>query len=286
MKGVCLLFDAGPGIGLGHRRRMESLATSLSELGVQPDLHQLPAAVDAHVEVLVVDSYCTDPAHLARPVGARLVAVDDLGRDLDVDVLVDPNPGPYPPRGRARRSLNGPAYALVDPALSTLETRPIGAGIERIVVATGATDTAGTGAGLAAAVATAFPGASVALAVGPWGATAVPTGVEAIMSADGLSGWLRDADLVVTAAGVTLLEAMALRRPSVAVVTADNQRRSAVGASRAGATVLVDSGEAAAVVAALEGLRSFEARERLSIAAAAYLDGRGSERVAEEVVAL
>jgi spore coat polysaccharide biosynthesis predicted glycosyltransferase SpsG len=47
---ISLVYDEGPGRGLGHRRRMEGLAAALNELGVSTELVPLEvdfSAVDA-----------------------------------------------------------------------------------------------------------------------------------------------------------------------------------------------------------------------------------------------
>ena len=115
-----LAFDEGPGAGLGHRRRMEAVAAELNRRGHECVLvplsdRELPPS-DAGVEVLVVDSYRVR-ADDRRFAGARVVgAVDDLARNLAVDLVVDPSPGAIGSAHRsARRVLAGATYALVPP---------------------------------------------------------------------------------------------------------------------------------------------------------------------------
>jgi spore coat polysaccharide biosynthesis predicted glycosyltransferase SpsG len=89
----------------------------------------------------------------------------------------------------------------------------------------------------------------------------------------------------VCSAGITLLEALALGRPTVAVVASDNQRRYHEGLTALGATVgATTADDAAQLAAGLVG--DADARTRLAAAATAAVDGRGAHRVAEAVVAL
>jgi spore coat polysaccharide biosynthesis predicted glycosyltransferase SpsG len=278
-----LAFDAGPGAGMGHQRRMQALATSLAALGATTEL--VPAEQPAKGDIVVVDSYRYRADDQDRFQGRVLVGVDDLGRDLAADVVVDPSPGATTVAHRAARQvLAGPMYALVDPDLAKLQVRPVGTDVDVVLVTTGGADDAGVGAAMAAELAGLLPGVLVRLAVGPWGSDAVPEGVEPIRAVDGLGPALAGADVVVTAGGVTLLEALVLARPTVAVVLADNQRPAAEGAAAASAVVLSDPAGAAAAAAALTG--DAVRRQALAQAARTLVDGQGARRVAETVLAL
>lgn len=276
MTAVLLVHDEGPGVGLGHRARMTNLACALRVRGADA---RLAVDVSGGVDVLVVDSYLRRADEL-RGCARKVVAVDDLDRDLDVDLLVDPNPPPHH-GGRARRRLAGVDYALiapVDPGDPPAEV------VRTVLVTAGAADTAGTGARLAAALVDVLPEVEVRLVVGQWGDGRVPPGVVPVRAPGGLEDELRRADLVVSAAGVTLLEACLLGRPVVTFVTADNQRRSAAGAAAAGAVVHVPLEAVPAAVVALEA--DAAARRALAARAAVYVDGRGPDRVAEAVLEL
>lgn len=284
MTRVVLVFDDGPGAGMGHRRRMWALGTALQGLGYLPDL--VPSGgggVDA--DVVVVDSYryrVDEPGHYRARV---LAAVDDLGRDLGCDVVVDPNPGAAPEIHRAaRRALVGPAYALVDPALADLATRPVHERVETALVASGAHDPGLAGPRMAAALAELLPAVEVRLAVGPWTQARPPDGVVAVRTESGLGPVLADADLVLTGAGVTLVEALALGRPSVAVVLADNQLQAALGVEKAGAALRADVSDAPRIAAELA--HDLARRRALSAAARALVDGQGADRVARVLLEL
>lgn len=280
---IRLAYDAGPGVGLGHRRRMEALAAALAGRGHEPATGEIG---DGPVEgdVVVVDSYRVR-ADGEDVKARRVAAVDDLARDLAVDLVVDPAPVEWGRgEGQPGQVLRGLRYALVDPDLVALTPAPVGDEVEVVLVSTGGADSAGTGAAVARAVHAARPEAEVRLVVGPWSSPEVPDGVKPVVAPAGLAGELAAADLVVTGAGVTLLEALALGRPTVAVLVAGNQRRYFDGLVAAGAVVGATSGDAAAAATRLAA--DAGERRRLSAAGPATIDGRGARRVADAVAAL
>ena len=278
---VVLAFDEGPGAGLGHRRRMEALAAELTARAREVVLVPLgngPVRAGAG-DIIVIDSYrvrADDPAFG----GARVVAaVDDLARDLAVDLVVDPSPGALgAAHRRARCVLAGAAYALVPAPPAGVTEADAGGPVGRVLVTTGAADAAGTGARVAAALVAALPGVEVRLVVGPWGAGRVPPGVVPVHAPGGLAPEIAAASIVVTAGGVTLLEACVLGRPTVALVLAENQRPAVLGLERSGSvlTAAPESAAAAVIILAHDRRR----RIALSAAARAAVDRNGARRVA------
>ncbi|HVJ97644.1 MAG TPA: hypothetical protein VNC41_12515, partial [Acidimicrobiia bacterium] len=90
---VTLAFDEGPGIGLGHRRRVESLAQELDARGHRCALVSLGATAMVAGRIVVIESYRLRGDDRGRVQASVVVAIDDLHRDLDVDIVVDPSPG-------------------------------------------------------------------------------------------------------------------------------------------------------------------------------------------------
>ena len=294
-------FDEGPGVGLGHRRRCEVVAGALRDRGWETVALALdPASTRLVVDapVVVVDSYAFRADDRSHFRGGVVIALDDLCRDLDVAIVVDPAPGATrAPHRRAGQVLAGAPYSLVDPHLRALGCRAAEARPKTVLVATGAAYAAGVGAEIARAIRDEFepgevepgevePGdgeVAVRLAVGPWGSRKVPDGVDVVERDDGLAIELAAADVVVSAGGVTLLESLCLGRPTVAVALAPNQRANVEGVVAEGAALLVDPGGAAAAVRRLVD----DPALRVSISAAArrLIDGHGVDRVAEAIVA-
>ncbi|GIU85800.1 MAG: hypothetical protein KatS3mg009_0315 [Acidimicrobiia bacterium] len=287
MPGALLVHDEGPGVGLGHRRRMEALAAALTAHGVGCRVAPLDGAGPLHAPVVVVDSY-RHRADTLDTAAQVLVALDDLRRDLAVDLLVDPSPGADASvHRRAARVLAGAGYSLVPAvpaAMPPAAVVPAGAPATRVLVTTGAADGAGVGARVAAGLAELVPGTEVRLVVGPWGAPDVPEGVVAVRAPAGLAGELAAAPLVVTAGGVTMLEACVLGRAVVAMALSEDQRLAVAALAAAGAVVAADAPGAAAAAAAL--VPDTGRRARLGAAAARTVDGGGAERVAGEIVRL
>jgi spore coat polysaccharide biosynthesis predicted glycosyltransferase SpsG len=271
-------FDEGPGAGLGHRRRMEALAAAATSRGIECGLIPLGSGVRPSGDVVVVDSYRVraDDRMFA---GARVVAaVDDLARDLAVDLVVDPSPGALgAPHRRARRVLAGSAYALVPPLDARVIEAPVDQPVDRVLVTTGAADARGIGAEIAASLAAVLPGTEVRLVVGPWGAPDVPAGVVPVHAPEGLAFELAAAGIVVTAGGVALLEACLLGRPIVALALAGNQRRAVVGLERESAVMVATPETVAGAVTAL--VKDDHRRIALARAARVAINGDGAERV-------
>lgn len=252
---------------------------ALKRVGVQVELRRASCPLEAGA--VVVDSYrirADDPEIRAR----WIAAVDDLERDLQVDLLIDPAPGADPSRSpSARAVISGARFALVGPGLPIRTSDPH-RDIRSILVTLGGSSRAAGAAEIATALARDLPAVNVRLVVGPWSNDA-PEGIEVVRTVEGLGPHLAASDLVVTAAGVTMVESLALGRPTVAVIIADNQRRAAAGAEVAGAVEVAELDAAAAVALALA--RDAPRRRRLAEAAVALIDGLGPDRVAREIVA-
>lgn len=261
---------------------MRALATALMDRGTRTTLRAIGERVDG--SVVVVDSYlrrADDPEFCRADVVA---AVDDLGLDLEVDLAIEPVSAlPAGSAAKARTRLVGLAYALVDPALRERPTASIDA-VRTVLVTTGGSDAAGIGSSMAGALAAALPAVRIEAVAGPWGADEAQPGVHIVDGSAGIAGNLAAADLVVTAGGVTLLEALALGRPVIVIQTADNQRHYVNAVVRADAAIKADP---AGIADAVSTLAADVARRRaLSAAGRALIDGRGPDRVAEALLAL
>lgn len=288
--------DAAPGDGLGHLSRSSALAAVLRRRGAEVRAIGLgaperierdgipwePGDLSAlgHPDVLVLDSYRTPPAAAAEWAGrTALVAFHDqgdpvAGAALSISTVRD-EPGPG--------VVGGLDYAPVQPGFRE-RARPPADDVSWVLVTTGGTDPGGVGAAVAADLAADFE--RVSLVRGPHAEDSVPPGVEPIRGGSLLDP-ITGCDLVVTAAGVTLLEACAAGTPAVALVVAGNQRPGAERLARAGAICLVDPPDAErAAQAARELAADPRRRHELSRRARNLVDGRGLERIAERIEAL
>lgn len=324
---VLLRADAGAAIGAGHLARCVALAEEavrrrhpvvlcgevggagwlarrLDELGVPvvPATGPLGAQVrELAADVVVVDHYSLggDLRGEVNAAGATLVSIEDgpFGRRA-ADVVVDANlTSRARPEDGTPVVVRGPRFAPLREAVLAARARraagvPVG-DVARVVVVLG-----GSSAGKAvSAVLTALAGTGHRLeveAISASGgvdvpATAAHQRITVHPPRPDLPELLAGADLVVSAAGVTLLELCCLGVPMALLRLADNQaagyraaveRGLAVGLGDAGALVAKPSG-------AVETLRALIAdRERLArlgALAAATVDGRGARRILDAV---
>lgn len=279
-----LRYDEGPDVGFGHRRRIEAIASSLIAIRLDVDLGPAGPTDPISGPIVVLDSYRRRADDAALVQGATVVALDDLHRDLSVDLLVEPGPGAKDASPRAAREvLAGAAYSIVDPALRQRPTSSITDAPRCVLVTLGGASGAGDLAlHIAESIAIHAPGIEVRVAGSP--STPPSPRVAVLPHAAGIAAELASADIVVTAGGVTLLEALTLGRPVVAVETAPNQRDNLDGVAAAGAALLASPTNAAEVVCELLGDRA--RREALGGAGAGLIDGSGANRVADAIVRL
>jgi UDP-2,4-diacetamido-2,4,6-trideoxy-beta-L-altropyranose hydrolase len=127
-------------------------------------------------------------------------------------------------------------------------------------------------------------GAEIRLVRGPYApAGRPPAGITLLDAPSELIGALADADLVVSGAGQTMLEALAVGTPCVAFVTADNQAESAAVLEAAGAVVVGRSADRVVELAA--GIaHDFERRARQARVGRELVDGGGAARVASAIL--
>jgi spore coat polysaccharide biosynthesis predicted glycosyltransferase SpsG len=280
---IVLAFDIGPSIGLGHKRRMAAIAVALSESGTRPVL--VNAADGASADVVVVDSYAHRADDRDRFSAGVTVAIDDLQRDLAVDLLVDPTPGATgEPHRSARTVLAGSRYALVDPNVRLLTPAPVGSRVRSVLASCGGGENGKRVRELARVLRNELS-ASVAVqcVLGPWATEFEPIdGIDEVRAYQSLTPNLAASDVVITAGGVTLLEALALGRPSIAIAISEHQQPTVNGVARAGAALAAsDEEDAAALTSVLVHNESW--RRELSRAATSLVDGRGAYRVVESI---
>jgi spore coat polysaccharide biosynthesis predicted glycosyltransferase SpsG len=273
---VAILADAGPGAGLGHVSRSGALAHALRARGADvacavvageglewDGIAWAPPGAAAG-RVLVVDSYELGSAAGRELAGGRpLARFHDEGEPPDADLIV--------------------ADACLRPAFWGIPPRTPGDAVRRVLVAVGGGAASG-GAALAAAVRDLLPEAAVRLVAGPYADEAPPEGVEVLHAPPGLAGELLAADLVLTAAGQTMLEALCCGAPTVAVAVASNQAPQLERLAAAGAVVAATAAAAGDAVAALAA----DAGRRTALARAGQraIDGYGALREAWRVAAL
>jgi len=313
MKTLLLRADAGPSTGVGHLSRCVAMAEAavargwrvvfvgsvtgadwllgqLSALEV-PEMPPGPSlaaqAVSVGADVIFVDHYGLGELPEVREV-ARLVSMEDgrFGRRA-ADLVVDAN------LAREHRSRDGSPLVLVGPAFAPLrgeirDARSRRAGgrarqnkagggepVRVVVVMGGGAAGEAVSAALAALRDTEIPMSVRAISATP--ITTEPGPGQRITiepPTPELPDLLADADLVISAAGVTLLELCCIGTPAALVQLADNQAAGYRAAIDRG--MAVGLGTVADLPQAGPILRDLLENPRT---AANTVDGRGAERI-------
>jgi spore coat polysaccharide biosynthesis predicted glycosyltransferase SpsG len=300
-----LLADAAPGAGLGHLARSTGLAQALGEEQIEavctalgaaapmerggvlwasaPDLAAISEKCNRG-DIVVLDSYEVS-AEEARPWAgeATLAAFWDEGEPPAADLVISL---PFEIPGGVR-GLSGPEYACLSRDYWQPPAAGIGDTVERILVAAGGADPTGTSTAVCEAARRAMPSAEVVLVLGPQTADVAPEGVMVLRAPPSLRDPLLEADLVVTAAGQVMLEALASGTPCIALPLVTNQRPQAETLAEMGAARVVEPGDSQRLREAIARLAGDpETRRALSARAMECIDGRGALRVAAELVRL
>jgi spore coat polysaccharide biosynthesis predicted glycosyltransferase SpsG len=140
--------------------------------------------------------------------------------------------------------------------------------------------------------------AAIDVVVGPTGdafelveaSVASVPGVRLHRAPQSLRALMVEADLAVSAGGVTVYELAATATPTVAVCLADNQRLNLAGLAAEGALILAGDADDAVLATRLgtavaQLATDAGARDRLARRARRLVDGRGAGRVATRVLA-
>jgi spore coat polysaccharide biosynthesis predicted glycosyltransferase SpsG len=289
----CRLFLHGDAEAGGFVRR-----AGISWLPVKADMESSLAAFRAiDASALVVDSYAVSLSELETALNdvRLLVVVDDSGRfPLPAHLVVNTAIGLDPPEeADGTRYLLGPSFALLAPEFAEPPVRPLHADVRRVLLILGGATPAPLMAALARVVRRALPRTTLDIVLGPVG-----DGLGAMRAAlTGLRGFrlhaapepirtlMLEADLAVTAGGVTLLELAATGTPMVGICLAPNQHTNLTGFARENAALFAGFAEdpelPGAVGAALLPLAADAGRRRaLGARARQLVDGLGSARIA------
>jgi spore coat polysaccharide biosynthesis predicted glycosyltransferase SpsG len=302
MQPITLVADAGPDAGLGHVSRASAVAVALRCRGIETrhlafgesepfdcdGVTWAPMGDEAPIAgngTLVVDSYRLAPDELARAARLRrLVLMHDHGPVPEGASLVISAVGQ--PSGSAPR-ISGLEYAALRPSFWGLPRREVRGNLGRVLVTVGGGRLAEVGRQLALAAAKELPQSTVTLVRGPHAFTDVLAGVATLDAPQSLLDPLLSADVVIAAAGQTMLEAVAAGTPCIALPLVENQRKQAHRLAELGAVRLVDDFSLREVAAAVSELASdSSARAALSRRGQHAVDGFGALRVAFHIASL
>lgn len=279
---------------------------------IRPAVHAAGMAEDAD-EVLAVaaelgahcvmaDSYGMGTAYYARLAEqVRLVVLDDEAKvdPLPCHMVINASPAapslPYDRLAPGARALLGPAYALVRREFTALRP-PHGmaelTGRRSAVVTFGGSDPLALSWPIASGLREHLPGdVTVELVVGaanPLAATIAAHDMDGLVihvNPPAIAAIFARAGLAVTAAGGTVNELAAMAVPMLSVVVAGNQQLGA----ESGDFPTLDARHLThqdIVTRAVALWWDLEARRDLSLRAATRIDGQGSARVADAILAM
>jgi spore coat polysaccharide biosynthesis predicted glycosyltransferase SpsG/RimJ/RimL family protein N-acetyltransferase len=291
MTSLVLRADATPSTGVGHLSRCVALATAARArgwdvtlcgtftagqwlLGDLPVVESLPKA-----DVVLVDHY--GPGNVSLP--SLVVSIEDgrFGRRR-ADIVVDANlHTTHRPEDGTPVVLRGPTYAPLRAEIREARaTRRGGATPPKVVVVMGG----GAAPSAVAAAVTALRETGVPASILAVSATPVP-GVEVIPPTPGLPSLFASADLVLSAAGVTLLELCCIGTPTALVQIADNQAAGYEAAVNQGLTAGLGTDPREHIETLRTLLLHRDQREPLGEKAKTVVDGRGADRILDTIEA-
>lgn len=260
-------------------------------------------------DVAVVDHYGYDARFESslRPWAHRILAIDDLvDRPHDCDLLLDASLSRASDDYAAlvpghARLLIGPEFALLRPdfsaARSARSPRHFADARLRVLVMFGATDHGGQTELAVAALANSDLPIEIDVVVGPLArslpalerlAAGARVPVALAVGATDIARRMSAADIGIGGAGTTSWERCCVGLPAMVIVLADNQVHIARGLGAHGAALVLGAMPnvtGACIVDTVRGLIECPDRlRRMSASAAALCDGRGAERVADQII--
>jgi UDP-2,4-diacetamido-2,4,6-trideoxy-beta-L-altropyranose hydrolase len=299
-----MLMEKNHGLTRLDSALVEAAADDLAHadwLGVsqQQDAQDTVAALSYQTwDWLVVDHYALDAQweSALRQTASKLLAVDDIAdRQHDCDVLLDQNfyadkhsryTGKVPEHCML---LLGPRYALLRDQFRQLrkQTEPRTGTVKRVLIFFGGVDEENyTGLALQTLADMAVPDMDVDVVIGTQHpcrteieAACVQHGFACHVQTSRMAELMAQADLCIGAGGIATWERCCLGLPTIAMPTAENQRRQTVDAASSGLLVMHDEDDDLGFhIKAMmdnEGLR-----ESLSRNGMQAVDGLGASRVA------
>lgn len=296
-------------LGVSEERDAEECLRLLGE-GECSDLAALRREQAARdLDLLVVDHYSLG-APFERALSARfrrIVAIDDLAdRPHEVDALIDASLRLGEPASALYASLippeslllSGPKYAIlrdefVDARPAALSRRD--GSLRRLLVSMGGIDADDRTSAILNALRAFMPekvdvvmgSRAPALAKVEELVASLPYAAELHVDTPIMARLMSEADLAIGAAGGTAYERACLGLPSLVMGLAENQRTNVVNLVRAGAAIEVspDALEGPRLAEMLRAL-SPERMQVMSRAAAALVDGRGTQRILRAIESL
>lgn len=315
--------DGGAGIGIGHLKRCVLLANMLAQMGVEihffcrlnPALKDLLKKFHLHTvnlpdeyenycqwkEKLGISAWIFDHYEIASELISKVArdlpvfVIDDGVRlkDLICTALFNGNifakTSDYNIKGLV---LAGVKYCMLDPNYKIMPS----VANNRILISMGGADPLKLTIPILKGVRKLFPAIPVDVVIGPFFTDLVQTKLQAKTLTNGkiyfnpktLFVPIREASIVISAAGSTCYEVLAAGRNLITVVQADNQVPLALQLQEMGLAFPIDKTRGQISLELIQKylgllLTSIETRERMITLGQSLFDGKGSFRVAKAI---
>ncbi len=306
----------GGAVTLASHRLPPALAERLRAQGSLA-IHDLSAApwtaadaaelstVAAGADAVLVDSYLHDGAYLAalKAAGLKLGVIDDMGRlpSYACDLIVNPNfhGAAHLYEGKTDAAvLIGPHFAMLRPefAVAGARGRTIGPEVKSILATFGGVDPKGASEKCLRAFETLGHAFQTELIIGAANPRAealareTPSYVRLTRDARDLGERFAGADIVFSAGGTTVWEALCVGAPLLLTAVAPEEAVSAQRLAEAGACAFagpIETLDSASIARALQDFAGdLAARARSHVMGKELVDGRGAGRVAEALASL
>lgn len=319
--GIALAANLGPACGLGHLTRSATLAHGLRRLGASPVLFlpEAPAGpglsltqgltivsgpfsgaalalLSCGAGAVVLDHYDLSPAPFLPAFAGRIFVFDDFDfyNEREDVIVVNGAARALSKLSQAQEgwALIGPAYQILrhdlpPPACSNPDQRP-----KRLLCALGGNDPLGIAQDMVDVLSAWAIRQDIAVDFvrGLFAGDPEPRpGVTLHQPGPSLSALISQADMGLTAGGLTLIEFLACGLPAVGLMTADNQARNLAALVERGLCLAGGDARKAdwrqTLTSCLDQLAGDGAlRNRLSVAGPEIFDGSGANRLAGEII--
>lgn len=253
---------------------------------------------------VIIDSYQVSARSLKRLYMPVAIILDDRPEwPLEIDLLVNGSADPGDldhPRSSKTKLLLGPNYVLLRHEFSEEPRRLYRENIERILVTTGGGDVLGMTPTLVAWAKESIGLKYIDVVIGPYFPLEVVRRMEELVREDrgialhrnpqSIRSLMLASDLALTGGGQTTYELAATGTPTIAIGLADNQTGNLMRLSSKAALMWIgearDKDLEKKVRHSLAELSNVEARRAMGLSGRRLVDGRGSSRVAKEVLHL
>jgi len=332
---LLIRVDAYPDIALGHLGRCISLASTIQEQGhsvffvsyedstaqqlldaAAMDYRLIPYKVNtaetleqelqlleelaSDMDALLLDSYSADHGYMdaLRPCYSRLIYMDDLGLDFNVDMVINPSCKQSAVDYKADTALTGMDYVILSEDYAKGRESGTEGNKQSILVTVGGVDHYDLSSRVLPLLEELAPEIEVNMVIGPYyenkqriRKVAENSGltVHFLEGLTNISNVIRQSDLALTAGGFTTYELAAMSTPCVGVALWDNQKANIECLSKQHALLPLFYSDGTdfdeRLKSALSQLLTDQSlRVNMAQQARSTIDGMGAKRIGNEII--